>query len=454
MSAALPPGMKTTNLGSSSISRTIAATIALAFTAPACSPSAGSGGPPTPYDYPDCACPKQDSGPLEPTPWIVALPHDGFVAKVAAVSDGVVLSTAGPDDFAPMFFERHDALGGKLRWSTPVAPNGATIVYALVADDDTGDTTALVAFGGSFTIDGRTFARGGIEGGYAVLRLDGANGKLRWGTTLNTSSAAVAVFSESIAISENGDVALCGTAALAQTFGGQTVSDGFVLVLSSTDGAPKSSASFVKTPETFYPSYPAAVAIDGADQVWVTGRFSGTTTFGSSPLTASGKNDGFVARLGKDLGVVSVAQISTSGDDATTAIVADRNGHVFVQGVLGAPGTALGANLPAGPWLGSLDEGGAPRWSRPFSDFGASPTTPRLSGLPASDVDVALADGKAVAIDVSGKVLHTFGALAGVQTQAVSGARRGRYVGGYVEGDTTVLGTPIKGPAPVVAFVQ
>ena len=426
--------------------------LALGFTAQACSPAPTEHIAPIPTGG-DCGCGGSDSGtPL--SPWIVALPHEGFVAKVAAVSDGVVLSTAGPDDFAPMFFERHDALGGKLRWSTPVAPNGATIVYALVADSATGDTTALVAFGGTFTVDGRTFARGGIEGGYAVLRLDGASGKLRWRTTLNTSSAAVAAFSESVAISKGGDVALCGTAALAQTFGGQTVSDGFVLVLSSTDGAPKSSASFVKTPETFYPSYPAAVAVDGADQAWVTGRFSGTTTFGASPLTASGKNDGFVARLGKDLSVLSIAQVSTSGDDATTSIVADNSGQIYVRGVLGAAGSVAGASLAAGPWLASFDEIGQARWARPFSDFGASGTTTRLSGAPSSDVDVALADGAGVAVDANGKVVHAYAALAGVQTQDVAGTVRGRYVGGYVEGDTTVLGTAIKGPAPVVAFVQ
>lgn len=431
----------------------------VALTLTACGPSAT--GTPTPAadagDAADGSATLDGGGgndasdaATQPKPWIVDV-GTLVVNQVAALDDGAVLTTSTPDEDTGLTFQRRGK-DGALVWSRAPITSGATTVYALAADHATGDTTMLVHFGGAFSLDGKTFTRSGIEGGYAVLRLAGADGKLVWGTPLNTSSAAVAAFTETIAVAKDGTVALVGNASLQQTFGAQSVIDGFALVLRSSDGVPTASTSFTRAAQTFYPPYPSAVAIDGAGQIWVTGRFSGTADFGATELVASGPNDGFVARLGSDLAVLGVNAVATTGDDRVAAIVSDRNGHLFVRGSLGASGTVGGGVLPAGEWIASFDEVGAHRWSKPVSDLG-SVGAARLSVAPASSIDVAGAAGAGVALDASGAIVRTYPAIASVQILAVAGAKSGRYLGGYVESDVTVFGSALKGPAATLAFV-
>lgn len=75
-----------------------------------------------------------------------------------------------------------------------------------------------------------------------------------------------------------------------------------------------------------------ATAVDSAGNVYVTGSFKGTVTFGSTTLTSVGKKDIFVAKLDPTGTYQWVQHAGGADDDGGTAIAVDRHGDVYVTG--------------------------------------------------------------------------------------------------------------------------
>ncbi len=73
-------------------------------------------------------------------------------------------------------------------------------------------------------------------------------------------------------------------------------------------------------------------AVDLAGNVFLTGSFTGTASFGSTNLVAAGGRDIFVAKYDRDGVFQWVQQAGGSGDDEGTAINTDTNGNCYVGG--------------------------------------------------------------------------------------------------------------------------
>ncbi len=75
-----------------------------------------------------------------------------------------------------------------------------------------------------------------------------------------------------------------------------------------------------------------STAVDAVGNVYVTGHFSGTATFGATTLTSAGLTDMFVAKLNSSGAYQWAARSGGSGDDGGTGVAVDGNGRVYVTG--------------------------------------------------------------------------------------------------------------------------
>ncbi|GAB3173587.1 hypothetical protein GCM10027291_30170 [Telluribacter humicola] len=86
-------------------------------------------------------------------------------------------------------------------------------------------------------------------------------------------------------------------------------------------------------------AYGRGITVDGNGNVYVTGNFQGTATFGSTTLISSAEGDMFVAKYSSS-GTVQWAQKGGgTGEDAGLSIAVDGNGNVYVAGYFNATAT-------------------------------------------------------------------------------------------------------------------
>lgn len=97
-------------------------------------------------------------------------------------------------------------------------------------------------------------------------------------------------------------------------------------------GIPGSNIWLEQTNASISASIDSAKVLSGGDVV-VGGTFSGTITLGGKSITASGGNDGFVARLRAADGMaVWIKQLGGASGAAVNGVDTDNNGDVFVAG--------------------------------------------------------------------------------------------------------------------------
>ena len=146
----------------------------------------------------------------------------------------------------------------------------------------------------------------------------------------------------------DGGLILTGSFGSTISFGGATstlttagLRDVFVVALDAT-GAGEWAKSFGGSGDDYY----TKVVADSAGDVYVTGCFQNTVTFGTSTFTSKGGNDIFVVKLNGTTGAVLWAiAIGGTADDRPSGIDVDASGRVVLNGwVTGYAGqTALGA---------------------------------------------------------------------------------------------------------------
>jgi hypothetical protein len=135
-----------------------------------------------------------------------------------------------------------------------------------------------------------------------------------------------------------------------------------------------------------------AIAVDAAGNVLLTGYFNGSVSFGGAPLTSSGGEDVFVAKLDPNGSHLWSASFGDGAKQNGQAIAVDAAGNVVVTGDIdgtvdfgdGAPVTAAGSNA----FVLKLNPGGDVLWKKHFGD---------------ADLQV----GFGVAVDAAGNVLLT-----------------------------------------------
>lgn len=148
-----------------------------------------------------------------------------------------------------------------------------------------------------------------------------------------------------------------------------------------------------------------AVAVDPAGNVYVTGSFEGTVSFGGDPLVASGKSDVFALKLDANGNHVWSKRFGGVENETALAIAVDASGSVYLGGQYSGIAlfgtTGLVSKGPFDGFVARLDPSGDPLWAqRLVSEQGF------VSGL-------ALVPGGDVVLAGRFRTAMNFGALGG-----------------------------------------
>ena len=111
-----------------------------------------------------------------------------------------------------------------------------------------------------------------------------------------------------------------------------------------------------------------AVAVDSNGDIYVTGAFEQTATFGSTTLTAAGNDDIFVAKMNSTGHWLWAAQAGGLHDDQGMDLAIDSSGDIFVTGKFQTTAQFGPDSLTAGPtsnddfFIAKIDTWGNWRW--------------------------------------------------------------------------------------------
>lgn len=182
----------------------------------------------------------------------------------------------------------------------------------------------------------------------------------------------------SIAVDGAGDTVVGGWFQIGADFGGGLVAttlstNGYVAKYSGVDGRYLWSRPL--------PTYNATgVAVDQANNIFITGRFMGTVDLGRGPLTSAGATDFLIAKYGADGSLLWASRYGGIYDEATSGIGVDSQGNIFIVGVFLVQ-TDLGGGALAGNGNASLfvahysGADGHHLWSRVIVGTGTTAST-------------------------------------------------------------------------------
>lgn len=195
-----------------------------------------------------------------------------------------------------------------------------------------------------------------------------------------------------IALDATGNVYVVGTFEQTADFGGGPVSafphfDNLYIAKFNSSG----NLQWVQTEEN--PDISAGIVVDAAGNVFITGSYTGTTSFGATSISSAGSSDIYVAKFNSSGNLQWVQSGGGTGDDRSQDIALDANGDVFITGY----------------FEGTANFGAASRTSAGDTDIfvvkysGSSGNVQWLQSAGGTSSDVA----RGIAIDATGNVLIT-----------------------------------------------
>lgn len=282
-----------------------------------------------------------------------------FTGSMVVGSLPPLLSSGGND----AFLVKYNAAGTPL-WSQKFGLSGDQSTTD-VAVDAAGNVVVAGYFTGTITFGASTYPTLVNEYRTFLVKLD-PSGAVLWSTSFTTVSG-VQIAVDPISLNQGGgNIAVIGTSVV----GG----DNNVNVRKfGPDGTPLWSKTYgdaaVQTGED--------VAMDSAGNIFVTGEFKGTMSFGGANLTSLGPLNVFLAKL-DSTGAEAWSQRfgDATGDKYGGSIAVALTGEVAVAGPffgtidLGGP-NGIGKKTSAGNadiFVALFSSGGAPIWSKSFGD--------------------------------------------------------------------------------------
>jgi hypothetical protein len=239
------------------------------------------------------------------------------------------LTSLGLED---IFVAKFSADGTAL-WARRIGGVQTDVAKALAVDANgdvfvTGMVSATVDLGFGYT---PTFG-----GGYPdifLVKLSGVDGTSLWARRMGGVNDDIGY---GVAVDSHGNVVLTGYFRATVSFGGTSLvsmyggNDTFVAKYSGVDGSHLWSKKFVNNSQDI--GY--GVAVDGADDIFVTGTFMGAVNFGCGSLASAGGNDIFLAKLsGASGSCLWSERFGNTGYDIGYAVAADPLGNVAMTGV-------------------------------------------------------------------------------------------------------------------------
>jgi hypothetical protein len=199
-----------------------------------------------------------------------------------------------------------------------------------IAADANGNVYVTGSFQGTATFGTTTLTSTGAYDLFVVKYT--TNGEVLWAKKAGGGGDDVAY---GIALDGTGNVYVTGYFAGAATFGDATLSaagiaDAFIAKYTN-DGEIQWVRSAIGTSEGH------AVAVDGSGNIYVTGTFLGTTTFGTIPLSSS-LNDVFIVKYNSE-GEVQWAKKAGGATSSGRGIAVGASGQVLITGIFSGMAT-------------------------------------------------------------------------------------------------------------------
>jgi len=262
----------------------------------------------------------------------------GFFTGTMSIGSSNLISSGAED----VFVAKYDA-GGNFRWVRQAGGSGYDEGRGIAADPAgniyvTGLFQATASFGATnLTSSGQSDV--------FIAKYD-PNGSLLWargagGTDFDESHA--------IAVDRQGNAYITGYIDANATFGSISLvnhngSDNIFVAKCSSTGT----FLWARQAGGSLSDIGNGIALDAATNVYVTGYFSGSATFGTNMLTSVGSSnlpDIFLAKYDMAGNLSWVKQAGGSGDDEATAVAADAKGNVWITGKFASSATFGATNL-------------------------------------------------------------------------------------------------------------
>ena len=295
----------------------------------------------------------------------------GTVGPNVNFGGGELPSPSGYD----IFVAKYSGANGSYRWANRIGSSGNDVFSYAIAVDPAGDVVVTGQFLG--TVDfgrGPLTSAGGWD--VFVAKYSGVDGHAIWarrlGGTMDNTGLGVAIDSlgNVVVTGYSYGVADFGGPAPLTSTGDR---DLFLAKYRGSDGAYRwaqlvGSTGFEQG---------SSVAVDSADNIVVTGSFVGTVNFGGacSLSTPTAINDAFVAKYNSSGGCLWARRFGGTNGDWGTSLAVDGSDNVVVTGAF--QGTVDFGNGPltsAGSFeifvLKLAPSGGTPLWSRRFGGTG------------------------------------------------------------------------------------
>jgi hypothetical protein len=114
--------------------------------------------------------------------------------------------------------------------------------------------------------------------------------------------------------------------------------------------------------------------VDAANNVYLTGAFTGAMTLGTAVLTSAGGDDGYVAKLDSSGDVLWARQLAGTGEDVLSEVSVDAAGNVYVNGSFSDTATLAGRSFTStgrsDGLVAKFNDVGVLQWAQAFTGAG------------------------------------------------------------------------------------
>lgn len=255
----------------------------------------------------------------------------GYYQEEAKFTNSVSITSQGGVD---IFLAKYNS-NGVFQWVRSAGgtgnENGAGIALGA-----SGNIYITGSYEGTATFDGISKTANGSNSDLFIAMYNNS-GAVQW----VQSAGGIGIDNgQSIAVDGSEKVYISGYFTTTTTFGtiNKTSTGGIDIFIAKFDPA-LSSWSYVQTYGGTQDDIPQSIALDAGGNIYITGIFSGTTSFGGITKTSQGNNDIFVAKF-NNTGVVQwVQSAGSSGLDSSQDIAVDDGGNVYLTGYYGRTAT-------------------------------------------------------------------------------------------------------------------
>ena len=313
--------------------------------------------------------PSSSDGGLSDVWYQMAVDHEGM-PYIQGRSQGTVNYNGNPVNEFGVSLTKLNGDGSVIWQKLFTTPLTQSVTSSGVCIDQSNNCLAWGNFTDSLTVEGSLIRSSHPKGYSAYLVKYDKGGALQWIRTFEAYKNMTGV--GGITTDADGNVALTGWFQDTLKVGSTILvshgfyTDGFIIKYSS-DGSLVFAKSFGGTQSVVS----RGLSADGQNNLYATGGFRGTVSFGGIPLTSLGGSDVFIVKFdaaGNSLWAKQAGSSSNSALERGHAIVTDNAGNSFISGLFWGTGMSFGPISVTSPWLYNLfiakyAADGTPQWA-------------------------------------------------------------------------------------------